>query len=133
MAYKIKSKKPKEKLNKEFYSEKQEQTEINHLLFKEKRVQDTEPKKLTIVIKKEKEQHFAFLKDETEFEVQGKWHDKKHKLFQENNAEIEVLFYDDKDHRKSNLLLSKFRDYNRKYIKEKVLFVTISPIDKSSI
>jgi hypothetical protein len=131
MAYKIKQSKVRKK--KGLYSEKDEQRSINHLLFFKNKAKDTEPKLLTIIVKKEKEHHFAFLRNETEFEVAGKWHSKGHKLFQEENSEIEIVFYDDKDNTKSNLLMSKLKDYNRKYIKEQVLYTTISSINKTSI
>lgn len=133
MAYKIKSNKVKEKRELIPYSKKAEESNINHLLFKKDKSKDTEPKLLTIIIKKEKEHHFAFLKNETEFEVSGKWHSKGHKLYEEENSEIEIIFYDDKDNTKSNLLMTKLKDYNKRHIKEQVLYTTISPISKTSI
>lgn len=133
MTYSIKSKKRKLKDGDKLYLEKSEQRNINHILFGKKKEKDTEPKLLTIIVKKEKEPHFAFLKNETEFGVSGKWHSKRDKLYQEENSEIEVIFYDDKDNTKSNLLMTELKNYNKKYVKEQVLYTTITPINKTSI
>jgi hypothetical protein len=133
MAYSIKNPKLKEKKKISRSYQVEEQRKINHLLFGQRRQETTEPKLLTIIVRKDKEHFFNFLKNETEFEVFGKWHSKKSKVFEEENEEIEVIFYDDKQGTKSNLLISNLKKYNRRYIGEQVLYTRISPIDRTSI
>jgi hypothetical protein len=119
-----------------FYLEK-DQKEINDLLFNKKCDSGEElkyPKQLTIIILKKKEPYFHFLKNETEFGVQGQWHSQNsHKVFKEKNAEINVIYLDDKDDTVTKKLKTKLNAYNKKYVKEEVLFVTATPLDMTTL
>lgn len=137
MAFNVKSKKAKMK---EPYSfdkiKKKDQQEINDLLFNKKKDSGEllkYPKLLTIVIKKEKEPQFHFLKNETEFNVKGQWHFKSHKIFKEKNAEIMVVYLDDKDGTVTQKLNKKLRSYNQNYIKEEALYSTTTPLDMTTL
>jgi hypothetical protein len=137
MAFNVKSKKAKMK---EPYSfdkiKKKDQQEINDLLFNKKKDSGEllkYPKLLTIVIKKEKEPQFHFLKNETEFNVKGQWHSKSHKIFKEKNAEIMVVYLDDKDGTVTQKLNKKLRSYNQNYIKEEALYSTTTPLDMTTL
>jgi hypothetical protein len=132
MAYKIPVKQVKQVSYKCDYG-KGEQQKINHLLFTTHEDKDKYPKLLTIIIEKKKEPYFHFIKNETEFSVMGKWHDKKHKLYEEENAEIEVVYFDDIDETKSKALMSELNSYNKKCVKEKVLFSTITSLEDTSL
>lgn len=132
MTYQIQSKKVKHSPKKSF-EQRKEQYEINKTLFKERTPKDVNPKLLTIIILKEKEHHFNFLKNETEFDVVGRWHNTKGKIYQEENTEINVIFYDDHYHTKSDKLMKELNSYNKKNVKEELLFVTVTPLDETSI
>jgi hypothetical protein len=110
-----------------------EQRRINNTLFGETSEKDKYPKLLTIIIEKKKEPYFAFIKNETEFEVRGKWHDKKHKLYEEDNAEIEIVYFDDVNETKSKKLMQELKSYNKKCVKEKTLYSTITPLEDTSL
>ncbi|CAK0755896.1 conserved hypothetical protein [Gammaproteobacteria bacterium] len=112
------------------------QDRINNLLYNAKKddgITLTEPKLLTILIRKDKEHHFKFLKDETEFGVQGVWHDKSHKIFKEDNAEIQIQYLDNREGSVSKKLLDLFRQYNKNLVGEDVLYVTATPLDATSL
>jgi len=121
--FKISNKKDKLKL----------QSDINNLLFTANKEEYKYPKLLTIIIMKEKEHNFNFLKNETEFEVQGKWHNKKGKLYNEENAEIEIQYWDNKQDTKTNKLKTLFKTYNKKYVKEESLYATTTPLDMTTL
>jgi hypothetical protein len=112
------------------------QNRINENLYEKKAdngLELTEPKLLTILIRKDKEHHFNFLKDDTEWNVKGRWHDKKHKLFKEDNAEITIQYLDNKQGSVTNKLINLFKQYNKEFVKEEVLYVTSTPLDKTSL
>ena len=112
------------------------QDNINALLYNAKKDDGltlTEPKLLTILIRKDKEHYFHFLKDETEFNVQGIWHDKSHKAFKEKNAEIQIQYLDNREGSVSKKLLDLFRQYNKNWVGEDVLYVTSTPLDATSL
>jgi hypothetical protein len=132
MAYAIPVKKEKQVSYKCDYG-RNEQQKINQLLFTTHADKDKYPKLLTIIIDKRKEPYFKFIKNETEFQVMGKWHDKKHKLYEEENAEIEVVYFDDIDETKSKALIQELNSYNKKCVKEKVLFSTITSLEDTSL
>jgi small-conductance mechanosensitive channel len=129
MTYNIKSKKPKEKYY--LVEKKNQQTEINNLLFK--KTNNKNPKLLTIIVRSDKEHFFHFLKNETEFEVQGKWHSKKGKAFEENNEEITIQYFDDDKGSITKQLKNKFKEYNKRYVKEEVLYTTTTPLEMTSL
>lgn len=131
MAYKIKNSKKRNIFKIE--EKKELQSDINNLLFVRKNGEFKYPKLLTIIIKKEKEHNFHFLKNETEFEVQGRWHNKKGKTYNEENAEIEVQYWDNKEEIKTKKLKNAFILYNKKYVKEEILYVTTTPLDMTTI
>ena len=83
--------------------------------------------------RKDKEHHFYFLRNETEFEVQGKWHNKQGKAYNEENAEIEIQYWDNKQDTKTKKLKSSFKAYNKKYVKEEVLYATTTPLDMTTL
>ena len=131
MAYQIPSKKKREK--QDFYTEKEIiQNKINGLLFAEN-PQYRNPKLLTIIVRQDKEHFFHFLKNETEFEIKGKWHNKEHKLFNEENSEIVVQYFDDDKHTKTKQLKKLFENYNKKYVKEDVLYTTTTPLEMTTL
>jgi len=135
MIYKIPRAKPKEKLKAfQVDTRKQKtQSEINNLLFSQKSSEYKNPKLLTIIVRKDKEHFFHFLKMETEFEVFGKWHNKKQKVFEEDNSEIEIQYFDDDCHTKTKKLKSLLKSYNKNYIKEEVLYSTTTPLEMTSL
>lgn len=132
MAFKVQT--PKRVVSKEAESNSL-QDSINYYLFnvKSDHVGLTEKKLLTIIVRKDKEKHFHFLKNETEFEVQGKWHNKRDKVYEEENAEIEVVFMDDKNGSVGNKVQKLLKEYNKKKVKEQVLYTRITPLDSSSV
>jgi len=135
MAYKI-SKKKRRTSNFKISNKRDKlklQSDINNLLFNENKEEYKYPKLLTIIIKKEKEPHFHFLKNETEFEVQGKWHNKQGKAYNEKNAEIEIQYWDNEQDTKTKKLKSSFKAYNKKYVKEEVLYATTTPLDMTTL
>jgi len=133
MAFKVPSKKRIQ--TNSFLAKDQE--EINDLLFIRKCDSGEElkyPKQLTIIILKEKEPYFNFLKNETEFGVQGQWHShNSNKVFKEKNAEINVIYLDDKDDTVTKKLKTKLNAYNKNYVKEEVLFVTATPLSMTTL
>jgi hypothetical protein len=135
MVYSIKR---KEKQIKKTYQVETIQNNINHKLYDIKEDEGKpliKPKLLTIIIKKEKEHYFHFLRDETEFKVKGVWKDveHKHKIYKENNAEIQIQFLDNEDNTVSTKLKNLFTKYNKSKVKEKVLYVTAEPLDMTSL
>jgi hypothetical protein len=112
------------------------QNRINSLLY-EKKVDEgqelNEPKLLTIIIKKKKEHYFHFLRNETEFKVFGIWSNTSHKVFKEDNAEIQIQYLDNKKGTVSGKLNRLFKAYNKDFVDEEVLYVTTSPINKTSL
>jgi hypothetical protein len=112
---------------------------INHLIYEEKRdggLELTKPKLLTIIIRKDKEHFFHFLRDETEFAVKGKWQDVKHKpyhLLEEDNVEIQVQYLDNEKDTITKKLDRLFKAYNKEFVREDVLYVTSTPLDKTSL
>lgn len=115
------------------------QDRINKLLYEAKKddgVTLNKPKLLTIIIKKNKENHFHFLRDETEFGVQGIWKSTKHhptKTYKENNVEIQIQYLDNNDGSVAKKLDNLFKQYNKNWVNEEVLYVTSTPIDKTSL
>lgn len=112
------------------------QDRINKFLYDVKKddgVTLNQPKLLTILIKKEKEKEFNFLRDETEFNVKGLWHDKSHKAFKEKNAEIQIQYLDNKDDSVTKKLMNLFEQYNRNWVGEEALYVTSTPLDATSL
>lgn len=132
MVYKIPSKKKQERtFAVESIEKKKLQTDINNLLFAQKG--NTNPKLLTIIVVSNKEHYFNFLKNETEFEVQGKWHNKRNKTFEEDNAEITIQYFDDDAGTITHQLKNKLEKYNKKYIKEEILYTTTTPLEMTSL
>jgi hypothetical protein len=131
MTYKNKSKNLKKKSYAVDLEKKNLQTEINSLLFK--KTSNKNPKLLTVIVRSDKEHFFHFLKNETEFEVQGKWHSKKGKVFEENNEEITIQYFDDDKGSITKQLKSKFKKYNKRYVKEEVLYTTTTPLEMTSL
>jgi hypothetical protein len=115
------------------------QNKINRFLYEikdDEGLELTEPKILTILIRKDKEHHFHFLRDETEFRVKGRWQDTTHKphhFIEEANAEITVQFLDNKKETVSKKLIKLFEAYNKQKVGEKVLYVTTAPIEETSL
>ena len=113
------------------------QDKINNLLYEEKKddgITLTEPRLLTIIIRKDKEHHFHFLRDETEFKVKGVWQDTTHhKLFKEPNAEIQIQYLDNKKGTVTEKLNKMFKEYNKDYVHEEVLYVTSTPLESTSL
>lgn len=112
------------------------QNKINYLLFRAKSDEGeplTKTKMFTIIILENKEHNFHFLKNETEFNVKGKWHSKRSKLFEENNAEITILYLDNEQGSVTRKLDKYFKQYNKKYVGEEVLYTTTTPIEKTSL
>lgn len=112
------------------------QDRINKLLYNAKKDDGatlSEPKLLTILIRKDKEHYFHFLRDETEFNVQGIWQDTHHKLLKEKNAEIQIQYLDNREGSVSRKLLDLFGQYNKNWVGEDVLYVTSTPLDATSL
>jgi hypothetical protein len=121
----------------EIVKKKPIQDKINNLLYEEKKDDGltlTEPRLLTIIIKKDKEHYFNFLRDETEFKVKGVWQDTTHhKLFKEPNAEIQIQYLDNREGTVTKKLNDMFKEYNKDYVKEEVLYVTSTPLESTSL
>jgi hypothetical protein len=112
------------------------QNKINNLLYEKKKDDGLalkEPRLLTIIIRKDKEHHFHFLRDETEFKVKGVWQDTHHKLFKEPNAEIQIQYLDNREGTITQKLDNLFKEYNKDYVHEKVLYVTSTPLESTSL
>jgi len=117
------------------------QNKINHLLYEVKQDEGLEtdkPKLLTIIIRKDKEHHFHFLRDNTEFFVRGRWKDITHKhkpkhFLIEKNAKIEIQYLDNKKGTITRKLKKLFKQYNKNIVKEKVLYVTAEPLEMTSL
>jgi len=139
MAYPIKRKIDTGFPKKDWYIEDAIRNDINRFLYEVKEdegLELTEPKILTIIIRKDKEHHFHFLRDETEFRVKGRWQDTTHKphhFVEEANAEITVQFLDNKKETVSKKLLKLFKAYNEQKVGEKVPYITTAPIEKTSL
>jgi hypothetical protein len=132
MAYKIPIKKKEQKTKYSYDEDKIKfHKKINNLLFN--KTENKNPKLLTIIVRKDKEHHFHFLRNETEFEVQGKWRNNKHKLYSEENSEITVQYFDDDNNTKTKELKKYLEDYNKKYVKEEVLYTTTTPLEMTSL
>jgi len=103
------------------------QTLINDLLFKDN-PEKTDPELLEIVIRADKAKHFEFLKGYTTWGTKGRWH-----KLDEDNVLIEVQFKDAKDEAVGETLKQAFSAYNKKVVKEDVLYFRTMPIEETSL
>jgi hypothetical protein len=85
-------------------------------------------KLLTIVIRRDKEGKFNFLKSETEWRGVGTWKKYRH----EKDAIIEVEFKDRGDF-KTKKLLPKLEQYNKVAVGEEKLYARVTPVTASTL
>lgn len=107
------------------------QREVVQILFDEdfwKKLGATDRELLTIVIVKDKAHHFDFLKAYTTWKVMGLW-DKEKEL----NAQIDIEFRDNKDECLGNWLMHLLYEYNKKVVKEEILYARTSPIEEGTL
>lgn len=115
------------------------QNKINRFLYEIKEdegLKANEPKLLTIIVKKDKEHYFHFLRDETEFSVKGKWQEAIHKpsrLLAEENIEINIQYLDNKKGTITRKLKNLLKGYNQEIVKEKEIYVTSTPLQMTSL
>lgn len=102
------------------------QQDINNLLFDS--IGGDKKKLLTIVIRRDKEGKFNFLKSETEWRGVGTWKKYRH----EKDAIIEVEFKDRGDF-KTKRLLPKLEQYNKAAIGEEKLYARVTPVTASTL
>ena len=105
--------------------------EISEILFDKdfwKKCDATNRELLTIVIVKEKARHFDFLKGYTTWKVTGLWEKEK-----ELNTQIDCEFRDNKDECLGNRLMHLLYDYNKRVVKEEVLYARTSPIEEGTL
>jgi hypothetical protein len=92
-------------------------------------LQTANPKLLRIVVVRDEATRFDFLRAGTIWKSVGKWEE----TTPEKNILIEVQFKDNNEGDVSEHLNELLKVYNRKYIKEQVLFVQIIPIEATSL
>ena len=105
--------------------------EITTILFDEsfwKRCGAADRELLTIVVVKDKALHFDFLKAYTTWRVTGLWDRQK-----ELNVQIDCEFRDNAQECLGNRLMHLLYEYNRKVVKEEVLYARTSPIEEGTL
>jgi hypothetical protein len=98
-----------------------------------------ERESLNIVIKREKADNFNFLEGFTRWGAVGSWRelDKEGKVVkefpEEENYYIEIEFKDTKDRKIGKKLLELLTEFNKRVVKEDLLYVTIKPIIEGTL
>lgn len=112
-------------------SEEDIKAEITTILFDEsfrKKCDAADRELLTIVVVKEKAHHFEFLRAYTTWKVFGLWDTQK-----ELNVQIECEFRDNEDECLGHRLMHLLYEYNRKVVKEQILYARTSPIEEGTL
>lgn len=105
--------------------------EIIKILFDEsfwKKCDASDRELLTIVIVKDKALHFDFLKAYTTWKATGLW-DKEKDL----NAQIDIEFRDNAQECLGNRLMHLLYEYNKKVVKEELLYARTAPIEEGTL
>ena len=111
---------------------------INELMFSPTEKQ-TDKELLTITILKDKADKFKFLKGSTTWKTIGTWQevDKKGRVTKkypdEKNVTIEVEYKDQPDEAVGERLMDLFSEYNKREVKERLLYVRSQDVDESSL
>jgi hypothetical protein len=98
-----------------------------------------ERESLNIVIKREKAHNFNFLQGFTRWGAVGSWRkvDEKGNVVEEfpeeKNYYIEIEFKDTKDRKIGKKLLELLGEFNKRVVKEDLLYVTIKPIIEGTL
>lgn len=83
---------------------------------------------LTIIVPKQKEEHYKFLEAYTKFPARGKW-----KQFDEANSVLEVQYQDTPDDRIGKSLITLVGLYNRSVVGEQVPYAYTKHVDESTL
>jgi len=111
---------------------------VNKLMFDPDKAQ-TDKELFTGVILRSKKQHFDFLQGFTKWNSIGSWRqvDSKGEVVKaypnEDNITFEVEFRDTPDERVGNKLMDLFGEFNRRIVKEELLYTRTMPIEESSL
>jgi len=104
---------------------------INQLIFNEdlqKWCGATDRELLTIVIVRTKAHLFNFLKGYTRWRAIGEWEGLK-----EPNLQIEIEFKDTPDERIGIRLIELLKAYNKKVVKEELLYARTAPLEEGTL
>jgi len=88
----------------------------------------TDREVLTIVILREKAHFFDFLKGYTSWKTIGRWEE-----IVEPNLQIDIEFYDTRDEAIGNRVMHLLFEYNKKVVKEQVLYVRTTPVEEGTL
>jgi tRNA uridine 5-carbamoylmethylation protein Kti12 len=102
---------------------------IDKFLFRPNKSKQKDSELLSIVILKDKSHHLDFLKAYTKWNTVGKWME----LPNEKNVQIDIQFLDTEKEEVGNRLMKLFKGYNKRVIKEDVLYCRTMPIEETTL
>jgi len=115
---------------------------INTLLFNplaQKELGATDRESLNIVVLRSKAHHFKFLEGYTSWKSVGSWREVTPEGIiikeypEEKNVNIEIEFKDRPDEKIGKRLMELFTEFNRRFVKEQLLYVHTKPIEESTL